>query len=539
MAASDLHVLIKSLDKAECSRVRKNAKAAKKDGTKYLELFDALSQLETYTTDKAFLSARKEAPYRRSFPQMKGYLFDFILDALRSYRTRMPVEKARDFEIRDLIEEAQILRSKLLLAPSLQRLEKARAEAVACQHYELLLETLKLIRTHLNEQAQKDKAKELQGTLQSILEVGALIHLNCQLIVFRDELFTYVRRNSNPDPALLSQLSEKIANIKILGALESGSLEAKTNHHLSFALYEWINGEKVLSWQHHHTVFLLWRNAVDFAKERKVQHIKLLNNFLTTSIAAGQSEDFIDALEILEKCAGPSVESRAESKQNTAYIRLQYYLSRAEWENALTLEEEFNEKPTWVTQKTNVPRLQVFYLSFACLHFVLDDHKNAHKYLDRFDEECVSSVHDDKRAEAIALRLIISFCNPRKVVDLSAVESDIINDIRAARRGLRRLYNPAPYLDELLRGLKKLANTVENRRPNLWKKLHAKIKGIGGSEQYDSASQLFIAWLQSKADGMPLRTLLQTAFPKYQLEDDSTPSNSKPASHQRPPHRLT
>lgn len=527
MAVSDLYHLVKSLDKPERDRVQANAKRVKKDGsTVYLDLFDDLWRASSYKSDKIFLESHKKATYAKSFAQMKGYLFDFILDALRSHRTRAGVEKPKDFQIRELIEEAHILRGKLLLDHSLSRLEKARAEAESCQYYELLLETLKLIRTHLNEQAVKDKVTELQNTLKRILEVGNLIQLNCQLLVFRDELFSHVRRNANPDPSLKQQFSEKLDRIKALDAVKSSSTEAKTNHHLSLALFYLIEGDRARAWEHHHIVYLLWRDAGDFAKERKVQHIKLLNNFLTTSIAAGKSEDFIEALDFLEKSANPSPEAKAESTQNTAYIRLQYFLSRAEWENALKIEEEFNKKPNWAILKTNSPRLQMFYLSFARLHFVHQNFKDARKYLDRFDDERNNQgLNDDKWAEAIVLRVLIFFSEevPKKAnspkSEETKEEKDIVNQIRSARRALKQLHNPAAYLDEVLKGIKQLSNKDVVKQQAGWKKLLTTIQASVGLSEYDSASQLFLAWIQSKAEGKPVSTLLQEAFPIYTISE--------------------
>jgi hypothetical protein len=524
MAAADLFNLVKRLDKAERDRVKANAKRNKREGdTVYMDLFDDLVKVRCYTTDKAFKALHSQASYAKSFAKIKEYLFDFILDALRSYRTRAGEEKPRDFQIRELIEEAHLLRGKLLYQHQLHCLEKALADAEECQYYELLLEVLKQLRTHLSEHASKERAEQLQGTLQRIGQVGKLIDLNCQLLVFRDELFGIVRRNANPDAQVQAVLSEKLEELDRLQALGSSSIEAKTNHHLCHALYHWILGDRVQAWTHHHEVYLLWQMGADFARARSVQHIKLLNNFLTTSIAAGKSANFIDALDFLERNAGPSADAKAESIQNTAYIRLQYFLSKADWENAQKIEAEFNAKPEWVTHKTHTPRLQIFYLSFARLHFVLGDFKQALRYLGRFEDERIPNLHQDKCAEAIVLRVLISFVEPKlqtkKKKAANAEESqadpDILNEIRSARRALKKLGHSSPYLDDLLKGLKGVANLDVKKRQGAWTNLQKALRKKIGSESYDSASQLFLAWIQSQQEGKPLGQLLAEEFPIY------------------------
>ncbi len=511
MAVNDLYLLVKSLDKAERDRVQANAKRANKDGSMvYMALFDDLLAAKQYSADKAFLKVHAGASYEKSFPQMKVYLYEFILDALRSHRRRAGVEKPMDFQVRESIEAAHLLRSKLLFGQSLHQLEKALGLAEECQYYELLLESLKLVRTQLNEHAEKDKTVELHAILARIGEVGALIHLNCQLLILREELFGYVRRNANPDKDLKAKLSEKLDDLAALQALDTASIEAKTNHHLCHALYDWIKGDLTRAWEHHHAVYLLWRGAALFARERNVQHIKLLSNFLTTSIAAGKTEDFIEALDFLEKQSGPTPDARAESIQNTAYIRLQYFLSKGEWENALQIEAAFNRKPAWVTLKTHRPRLQIFYMSFARLYFVLGMYKEAGKYLGRFDEERIANLHDDKWSEAIVLRVLVSFSDLREGNQANGrqKEMDILNEIRAARRALKQLPNTSEFLDLLLLGLKGVSNLDAVQQPAAWRKLLTKIKKTEGLVRYDSARDLILGWVQSQAEGKPLAAIL-------------------------------
>jgi hypothetical protein len=519
MAVTDLYILVQRLDKAERDRVIANAKRGKKEGPiVYLDLFEDLCKAASYTSDKVFLAANKQASYAKSFAQMKAYLFDFILDALRSHRTRAGEEKPKDFQIREWIEEAHILRGKLLFDQSYHRLEKARTEAEACQFYELLLETLKLMRTYMNEQPEKDSAVALQAILQRIGEVGYLIHLNCQLLTVRDELFGFLRRSAVHDANMRDGLLAKIERITALDALKSTSVEAKTNHHLCLALFTWLEGELQQAWQHHHEVYLLWRDAGEFAKARKVQQSKLLNNFLTTSIAAGESTDFIDALEMLEKAAYTNPEAQAEATQNTAYIRLQYFLSKAEWDNALKIEEEFLKKPIWATLKSNTSRLQMFYLSFARLYFIIGDAKNARKYLRRLDAERTPGIHDDKWGEAIVLGVLLSYSEVPDAQPKATKpkEKDIVNQVRSARRAMKLLYNPAVYLDELLQGIKRIANLPEDKRIAAWRGLSLTLRTQVGREQYDSASQLFLAWIQSQVEGKPLSQVLREAFPRFE-----------------------
>lgn len=519
VSGKDLFQLVRHLDKAERDRVSQMAKMHKENSA-YLELFKCLCELGEYTTDKDFLDRYPKAKFKKSFPKLREYLLEVILDALRSHRQRAGEEKTAEFRIREMIEEIHLLRSRQLYDLAYEKLLEAKELAENHEFLELLLEILRLERTHLGDVGDPRQAGRKAATLRAIGKVGRLIHLNCRLLVIRDELFAKVRSDAEPDPQLQLYLKRRRQSLDRIPALKCTSTEAKTNYHLSLALLELKAGDRRQAWEHHHAVYKLWCDKPDFAQVRNVQRIKLLNNFLTTSITAGITTDFIAALSLLEGQPRNSPEEEAEAKQNFAYIRLQYFLSRAQWDDALKIEDAFNQKPAWATTKSKRPRILVFYLSFARLHFVLGNFSSAKRCLRKFDSERENSkVRDDKAAEAKMLELLMGFEDWMNCKQPSHPQGDIVNAIRSAQYTVSKTNNSPPYLRKLLNGLKRISNLPQPASPSEWKRLEKKVHAAVGDTQYDSASQLFLAWLKAKHTNIMTRQVLEQDFPTFPKQE--------------------
>jgi hypothetical protein len=508
MAASDdLFELIKKLDQSERQRIRRFAMLARDDGSPphYLKLFEDLSKLKQYD-EKLFREAHGEEGYAASYPQNKVYLYNLILEALRGQRKHAKAEKPKDFQIRERIEEVHLLKQKMLFDQSLRRLEKARKEAERYQYFELLLEILKALRTHINEHPDKDYIKNLREILEQIDWVGEQIRINCQLLRLRDEFFLAARSGvvDATEPGSWTDATSQIMVLKAQLEKDSpwpASVEARTNVHLSLALQRQIVGDLDGAWENHRAVYVIWRDLDDFRDVRRIQYHKIIYNYLAISIAARKRADFIEALEFLEKGPFHSPDERADSKQNAVYIRLQYFLSHGEWEDAISIEVEFRKMPEWVTEKMQRPRLLAFYMSFARLHVILDSPKAAKSYLSYFDEEHQEGIHDDKWAEAKVLEVLIQFGTQ----DHDTLESRI----RSARRYVAKMEKAPAYFGVFLGSLNAMLNIPGEERKQEWEKLLAKITAVAGPLPYDSGFHLLQAWIMSQRHGVKIREILK------------------------------
>lgn len=517
MTGADLHMLVHSLNKAERDRVVQNARRADRvNDHYYLDLFHDLLRETKYVQDKDFLNAHPEARYIKSFAKIKGYLRDEILDAQRSLRRRDGEGMPADSRIRELIEEAQILRNKQLYAAGYERLLEAKDLAREYQFQESLLEVLKLERTYLGEKGDPSLLPELQAVVEEIQVVGRAIHAACTTMTVRERLFQSLRFHTVAKEDWEPFLRRCDEELDQVGPGIWDSLEAQTNYHLARALIFRCRGQHVASWQEHRAVYHLWRDNPAFASARRAQHLKLLNNFISISLGAGMTEDFLDAVATLERNGSSSADEKAEAKQNSTYIRLQYFLSRAEWESALEIEREFNRKPDWATVKSQKPRLLAFYLCFARLHFVLGEFKEVRAAIRKFDSERNRQGNEELLLEVEVLRLLM-LMEEKETGPITRRPNgpDIPNKIRSIKRLLKKLPKQPRYMATLLNGISRIDGKPLKEQAAEWPKVHSETRAEIENLNQDPAGQLFVAWLQSKSDGRQVSDILRDSFPTF------------------------
>ncbi|MFN8394039.1 MAG: hypothetical protein U0176_05125 [Bacteroidia bacterium] len=520
MKGTELHQLVRSLDKAERDRVLQNARRADKDGEQfYVALYRDLLNTNTYHSDAAFLSTHPKAPYAKSFGKMRDYLEDAILDALRSHRRRGGGEKAPESRIRELIEESQILRSKQLYEGSYERLTEAKQLATNHQYQELLLEILKLERTYLSELGEQRVLEQLMSVVEEIRTLGQHIHAACTTMAVRERLFHGIRFQSMDDENAKVFLAQMESELDAVKEAITGSMEAQTNYHLARSLISLQREQYLDAWEHQHAAFLLWKSHPEFASVRRTQHLKLLSNFLTLSIRVGQVEDFIDAIETLERYPGNTPDEQAESKQNSTYIRLQYFLSRAEWEDALEIERAFNRKPNWATIKSRKPRLVAFHICFARLHFVLGKMQLAESALKRFDSERNGKGHEELLVEAEVMRLLMALDGYRGGPKRNVAEDhDTRNRVRSIKRILQKLKRPPSYLAPMLNGILRIDRLPLAQQATGWPKLWTQVSKTVQNLEFDNAGQMFLAWLQARAEEQAVNDILERNFPRFSAQ---------------------
>lgn len=500
MASSDdLFELVRSLDKTDRNRVRRFALLARDDGSppQYLMLFDELCKLDTYD-ERQFRLQHKHAGFEASFPQNKIYLYNLILDALRGERKYAKLEKPKDLQIRERIEESYLLKQKALMSQSVKRLEKARKEAERYQYYEVLLDVLKLLRTHTNEYPEQNYVAALQEIIRQIDWLGDQIWLNCRIIRLRDELFLAARSGVINEQVEIAYHEL----LKLKDTVEASTewpvnLEAFTNFHFALSLYFLVKGDSKSAWSEQHQVYILWRDLEDFREVRITRYRRLLYNYLGMSIQVGEEKHIVEALESLERGPFQNQDEQLDAKQDGAYLRLQYFLSFSQWDNALAVEAEYREgKEGWVNYKMSRNRLLAFNMSFARLNLMVAREEAARHYLGFFSDEHQEGIHDDKLVEARVLGVLILF---------GKSDADIENAIRAARRFIKTKPQAPAYYDVFLKGLSGILNKLESERRPFWDELIRKVEESAGQVTYDGGFHLIRAWAKSQRDGKRLQ----------------------------------
>ena len=150
----DLFQLVKAMSRSEKRYFTIDAQKAGKKSARYLQLFKALSDMDTYDED-----ALKKGS--KNFSADKGYLYDAILRTMRDYRS----PKSKAAQIKEKILDSKYLFERGLYEQCNSRLEEARLLASELGDELLVLE---VIRERLHT-IKSNKEKNLAQTIDDLL----------------------------------------------------------------------------------------------------------------------------------------------------------------------------------------------------------------------------------------------------------------------------------------------------------------------------------------------------------------------------------
>lgn len=512
MAVQDhLWQLVKKLDSREIERfLRKhNPKPARKKNKQaevakdYVMLFNDLLAVDDYD-EKEFKKSNAGKPYLNSLPQMKRYLYDYILDFLREPKRNGSKGVQPEFMIREWLEEATVLRQRLLLPQCLARLEKAEQEARKGEFLELLLEVLKRKRTHINEATGKNYPDVFPIVLEEIQKVGAQIALNSQLIAYRDTFVLAQKINSKPqDP----QGAFVVATRSAFAAFvlpDDASTEAKINFHTALAMQAHWENRAMAAWENYKRVYELWNAAPDFRTPRWGQYLKMLNNYLSIGIAVKQNVDFFKVISELNKTAELNPDDADEGKQNAVYLQLQYYMAFCDWDNCQVLEAEFKRGGRWVSAKMKKPRRVAFNLSFARFHFAFGRIEATRGYLQQLFAEQDGKAIPDRDAEARVLEFLMAWDQACR--DGAGDPESLLHNIKSY---LKRNKSGTTLYTALTRALAMVLKAAPGTEKAAYREGAVSLLGLRDSLSFDGAFPLICAWMQSQASGLPIPTILE------------------------------
>jgi hypothetical protein len=183
--SDQLFLLIKSLSQSEKRYFKLHSKG--KTEAKYLRLFEMIDAQEEFNESQIIADESLFKPSQ--FSNLKAHLFTKILRCLRDFSLPGNV----NIQIRELIDESQILFNKSLYEHSFKRLKRAAELAEASDNLELQLEILKLKKQVLSHSKQ-GALNHLDQIIQEVKKVNERINTINQLSNLHGRLQSFYRR---------------------------------------------------------------------------------------------------------------------------------------------------------------------------------------------------------------------------------------------------------------------------------------------------------------------------------------------------------
>ncbi|MEM9982999.1 MAG: hypothetical protein AAF734_10925, partial [Bacteroidota bacterium] len=204
--SKDVFTLIKSLKASEKRYFKQMFQSGRQADKKYVLLFDALEQQQTYNEAQLLAAYVRLTP--EQLPNLKAHLYSRILQSLRLYHKTT----SSDLQIRELLDYARILFNKGLYKLCHSRLQKAKKLAHKYEHLEIQLEILKWEQYLLPHLIVKDYQNKVDTLIREATQITERInHIN-KLNLLNIELNTlYLKIGFVRDQQDFQRVSQRLA----------------------------------------------------------------------------------------------------------------------------------------------------------------------------------------------------------------------------------------------------------------------------------------------------------------------------------------
>jgi len=496
--------LIQRMSKSEKRHFKLIASRHEAGDGKFIRLFNRIDRMKVY--DEKSLLSSEPSLFPRQLPNLKSFLYDYLLKCLRTINT----SDSTEIMLADLSGYAKILYDKCLYRDCIRLIDRAKKIAVKHERSVQLLELLELensvIRQTVNvnhAQRVEESVLRTQQVLGEIEMVNAFENLSIRLNVF------YVQTGFIRDRNDLERVEHFFKNS--LPKYE----EKKLNFHEKLSRYKALTGYYffIQDFRNGYRCALRWVKLFDEHPSMMADHtemyIRALNSLLVVLNKLGMLEEFENVHKRLVTL------KRRTDRGMTENIHLNLFKAIYVHEiNRHFMRGEFRSGTRIVGKLENelnrfIPLLDhhsvlLFYYKIACLYFGADQYKRALHWLNRIIQTKDIAVREDLHAFARILALI---CHNELGNDRLAEVH-----IKSLYRFLLKKGELSAYHKLILKFLRKLHRNLLPRQMNkLFIELKQNLQPLVKQRFEKRAFYYFdiISWLESKIEKQPIEALIK------------------------------
>lgn len=206
--SDDIFQLIKSLTKSEKGYFKKYASTFVTTGERnYMKLFDAIDRFagKENTYDEEKLKRQLDENLIKQLSVLKNYLFSLIMKSMVWFHTDKHVES----KARRMLEEYDILFSKILYKQCAAQLKKIRKLAEEYELYAVLMDVISREKTLARTGKDMKKFDEIskQGDL-NLLEIVKVMENSAQFSILSSKIMPIITKYANTMPKTSEELKE-------------------------------------------------------------------------------------------------------------------------------------------------------------------------------------------------------------------------------------------------------------------------------------------------------------------------------------------
>lgn len=491
----DLFKLIQAMSRSEKRYFTLDAQKGGRKPNKYLELFQAINEMEAYDEEKL----RKK--FGRSLPYDKGYLYDALLRSLRDYHGT----KSRVAKIKDFLLDAKLLYERGLYEQSEERLQQARQLANELDDQLALFQIGRELIYHAWTMKKKDYAATIEGILTENAHCIANIEeeLKYLALAYRIQI-----AKNNPEITQNQEKIEELFPAEWFGATQQPqSAHARRRFLQSAAYYHDLVEDFDRANAYYFEMVEWWDGYPAIKEEEYVRYLADVFNLLHASYSQKKYQQFEDLLHKIEQESPSSYhDQRMIFKQLTNY-KLLYHINFGIQEGHEALARQVEEG--MASYKLNPVSQLIIAFNLTLLFFILGKFELCQQWSEKVLRDYNRSVNNPGfRLGAHLLSLLAAF------------DSEDIDGLDSALRAMQRALKASSkeergsFFGLAAQFVKRLGNAPAKQAPALLKEFEASINTLRTQAEESiplGLDELALAWIKSRREGKPMRDIVRQA----------------------------
>jgi hypothetical protein len=502
MQTEGLLNLVQSMSKAEKRFFRRFAEmTGGAQSERYLALFAAVEAQQEDDPDE-LLKKLDDPALRTHLPVYRNRLQALILRSLRT----LYAGRSAGSEIRQLLEEIEILYERRLFAACAKRIEKALSVAEAHEQEALLLE-IHAWRRKLSGQLplpqQDQHLAEIRSqethTLARLAKEREFAHLHERQRV-RARLRLTERSPGDRPPELPAQLPDDANFLTRTHYYSTAAMLAMSRNQVEEASE--INAQLMAHWEQDQMRIL---DHPDF-------YLATYNNYLGTLLFDDSKHgQFLTAVQRLRKLPEMPRHTRVNFEWLGYHQELIFSMNFVGYDATQALIQEIE---AWIQRNSaeiHVTRLLAFYFNMMMFYFVYGEYSRANRMLGRILNQPGKAERRDIRNFARIFQVLLQF--ELQNIDLNEYL------VRSAYRYLNRkdeLYEFERAIFALVRKCDTLPN--EAARQPVYAEFQEALTAMQQRKATSVGHGELMLWVQAKRQGMPLRTLVENQLAEFKRD---------------------
>lgn len=472
-----------------------DAQKSGRKGSKYLDLFQAISSMDEY--DEAKL--KKKFP--KNLPSDKAYLYEAILRSMRDYRSA----KSKSAQIKEMILDSKYLYERGLYMQSEERLKEAKDLAKALNEHLVLLEINReeiLIAGSTNKEKYSQAINELtiekDKSIQAINEEFDFLDLYCQLFEVVNKKFDI--KNEQVRESIKESFEEKI-----LSQERPQSSNALRRYLQSKALYYQLLRDFNKVYEYFTKVVDWWDKHPDNKQEEFYRYIVDSSNLLHAYTANNHYNLLKQLLDKLEKEAPIHYHDQVVLFQKVTIYKLMYYINSGEVDDSF---HKFIEEIDVGLDKYSIKggsRLSIIF-NVALLFFIQGNFDSCRVWVLKIIKDSKSTSRQDIKTAGHLLILIAVF----ETGNLELLDKTL----RSTNRYLQKVnrLNKKNFEYQFFHFIKKLSNAPLNEVKGVYQEFRSFLGDVLQNPKLKHSlglDELTYYWVDSKIANQSISYIMQ------------------------------